>query len=659
MRTRVLAFGAAVVWAAGLAIAQSDSPRTQVSTPTPVRKGPPPALVLGERIRRERAQQTDLATVVIVPDGASYLAAIRAWTPAARFPVLIDDGTLTGREDIARFVRGYAAERVVRWQQPSAKPGFAVVAQDLFDAVEAAWGVPAGEMDKGGGTEAIKAAWKNVNHTPPGLVVVSPADGAWTAGVALAAARGEVLMTTAAKTGIDHVISPEDADALCHEIEEVAAHSGYPWGDLGDDLDAVTLCVGVPNRLLKGSGEFLALTDRVGRLGRGVTASQRWAWAGQIFGTPAHAAYMAMCGVFIEPHGAWLFDGYPNTQPWTSFSAAVAAKVLGEARIPCEVISAPENDAERWRARAARPVNAGLIFVNTKGNDDFFELNPGRGLPGDVPELVVPAIAGVVHSWSATNIGNRDRLGGRWLERGVYCYAGSVHEPFLGGFVPTPNVAGRLLAGGPFGAALRLDNGPMWKIAIFGDPLCTLGANGRRSLDSPKLDGVVSVDDSLRDDLAKGRLEPSIRILLLQGRDDAIAKVMDAVLGDPEQHLTTAAACDAVLPVFRASRNDLVWKVFAKGGAQAEQDPALRDALWLSAEPLLLGASDPAMLGLLEHAIRPDQAMRDAGALGKAIARAQSLDAARAMFERIKRGSAEKSVQDAMTKLSNSPPEAW
>jgi hypothetical protein len=616
-------------------------------------------LVLGQRIRQERTQQTDLATVVIVRDGASYLAAIRAWTPRVRFPVLIDDGTLAGREDIARFVRGYAANQVVRWGVPGAKPGFDATAQDLFDTVELAWGVPDAEMDKGGASENLIATWKKLKHTPPGIVVVSTGDGAWTAGVALAAARGQILMTTGVKLGIDRAAALEEADGLCREIEGVAARSGYTWRDIADDLDAVTLCLGAPNRLLKGPGEFLAMTDRVGRLGSGLEAKERWAWAGQIFGTPAHAAYMAMCGIFMEPHGAWVFDGYPETQPWTAFSGKAAAKVIGEVKLPCEVMAAPRNDAEAWQARAARPVNAGLIFVNTKGNDDFFELNPGRGLPGDVPELVVPAAAGVVHSWSATNIGNRDRLGGRWLERGVFCYAGSVHEPFLGAFVPTPNAAGRLLAGGPFGAALRLDNGPMWKIAIFGDPLYTLGANGRRSLDSPKLDGSVAVDNGLRDALSKGELETSIQILLLQGRDDAIEKVIDAVLGDATQHLTTGAACDAVLPVFRASRNDLVWKVFAKGGAQAEHDPVLRDALWLSAEPLLKGAPEGAMLALLERAFRPDQAWRDLGWLGKALARTQSVDAARAMFERVKNSTSDKGLRDALIKMANSPPESW
>lgn len=617
----------------------------------------PPALLLGERIRNERNAQTDLATLVVVPDAASYLAAIRAWTPKVRFPVLIDDGTPSGREEIARFVRGFGPGQVVRWSLPGNKAD--VKPQDLFDTVEAAWGVPDADMDKVGVSEKLLEAWKKAGHTPPGIVVVSASDGAWTAGVALAAARGQILMTTAMHNGIDRAASPEEADGLCREIEGVAARSGYAWRGLGDDLDAITLCMSLPNRLLKNQGEFLAMTDRVGRLGAGLTASERWGWAGQIFGTPSHAAYMAMCGIFIEPRGAWLFDGYDDTNPWNTFDATLAGKVLAQAKVASEVMDKPRNGAADWKARAARPIDAGLILVNTKGNDDFFDLNPGRCVPGDVPELSRPAIAGIVHSWSATNIGNRDRLGGRWLERGVFCYAGSVHEPFLGAFVPTPNAAGRLLAGGPFGAAMRLDNAPLWKVAIFGDPLFTYGATGQRSLAPPALAGATGIDTGLRDMLTKGDLESAIRVLLMQGRDDAITKIVEVVLNDPAEHLSAAGACDAVLPVFRMGRNDLVWRIFAKGSPLAEKNPALRDALWLSVHPLLEGSAERAMLAVLEHALRPEQAGADAILLGKTIARVVNLDAARGMFERVKASTTDKGLRDAMSRAISSPPSAW
>lgn len=644
---------------AAWAIGQAPPPSGQPTAPAPARAGQvlPAPVVLGQRLRHDRNAQRDLSAVVVVPDAESYLAAISAWTPTTIFPVLIDDGSRVGREDVARFVRGYRPQRVLTWAKPGSKPVHQATLEELQGVVAKVWG--AEKADGPAGLAETIAAWKKAGHTPAGLVVVGANDTAWTAGVALAAARGEILLSTKVQGPVDRACSPDDADALSREVEQAAEASGYSWRGMGDDLEAVTLCVGVPNRIIKGPNDFFAMTDKIGRLGAGLGARERWAWAGQIFGTPSHAAYMAMCGLFLEPRGAWLFDGYEDGPPWNEFSCREAAKVLGQVKLQCEVIGPPGNDLARWQGRAARPVEAGLIFVNTKGNDDFFDLNKGRALPGDVPELTLPAAVSMVHSWSASNIGRRDRLAGRWLERGVFCYAGSVSEPYLQAFVPTPNACGRLLAGAPFGASLRQDNAPLWKIAIFGDPLYALGATGKRVGDDPALKGAASIDAGLRDMLTQGDLDRAVRVLLMQGRDDAVTKVAEAVLNDPGQKLTPEAASDCVLPAFRMSRNDLVWKIFARGGSVALHDPALLDALWLSTKPLLEGHADGALFGLMEQALRPEQAARDAGVLGRAIMQVQGIDAARAMFERIKNATTDSKLKEAMGRAANSPPESW
>lgn len=634
-----------------------QSPQPGAGQAGPPGQALPPPVVLGQRLRHSRNAQHDLSTVVVVPDSESYLAAISAWTPTTRFPVLIDDGSRVGREDVARFVRGYQPLRVVTWAKPGSKPVHLATLEELQGVVAKVWGAEKADGTPGQ-TETI-AAWKKLGHTPPGLVVVGADDTAWTAAVALAAGRGELLLGTKVKGPVDRACSPDEADVLSREVEAAAAASGYSWRGLGDDLEAVTLCAGVPNRIIKGPNDFFAMTDKIGRLGDGLAAKERWAWAGQIFGSPGHAAYMAMCALFIEPRGAWLFDGYEDGPPWNQFSCREAAKVLGQVKLPCEVIGPPGNDLARWQGRAARPVEAGLILVNTKGNDDFFDLNKGRAVPGDVPQLTLPAAVSMVHSWSASNIGRRDRLAGRWLERGVFCYAGSVSEPYLQAFVPTPNVCGRMLAGAPFGASLRQDNAPLWKIAIFGDPLFSLGATGKRVGDDPPLAGVRSIDESLRDMLTQGDLDRAVRVLLTQGRDDAVTKVAEAVLNDPTQKLSPEAASDCVLPAFRMSRNDLVWKIFARGGSVALHDPTLLDALWLSTKPLLEGHADGALFGLMEHALRPDQAARDAGVLGRAILQVQGIDAAQAMFQRIKNATNDPALKEAMGRAANSPPESW
>ena len=115
--------------------------------------------------------------------------------------------------------------------------------------------------------------------------------------------------------------------------------------------------------------------------------------------------------------------------------------MLRQVGITVELDDTPRQGAADWRLRAARTVTADLILVNTMGNADFFDLTPGQCKPGDVPILNVPAALHIVHSWSLLAPDTRDTLGGRWLERGVFAYAGSVNEPFLEAFVPTPAVA--------------------------------------------------------------------------------------------------------------------------------------------------------------------------------------------------------------------------
>src|SRR5215470_9814654 len=73
--------------------------------PTPISLDKlPPHLLLAARVESVRQRLPVIKTVVIVPDAASYIAAIGSWTLPGRFPVLIDDGSWNGQQDIARFV---------------------------------------------------------------------------------------------------------------------------------------------------------------------------------------------------------------------------------------------------------------------------------------------------------------------------------------------------------------------------------------------------------------------------------------------------------------------------------------------------------------------------------------------------------------------------
>ncbi|MDX2130718.1 MAG: hypothetical protein SFY69_01540 [Planctomycetota bacterium] len=667
-----LAWVACAAWAQGAAPPASPTPAPVVNPiplpPVPGGQAAPadePAQVrIGRRVDATRRAATVGDVLVLVRDAGSYTRAIGEWSPTARFPVLIDDGTLEGMENIARFARAFRPARVVRWNAAGDAGGtydgasFAkTTIASVTDGVARAWDVPEGAPGSMIGEDALLAHWRGIGHTPPGIVLMNVEDPAWAGGLALAAGRGQAVGFVPMRQGFDATIGAPETEILLRASERVAETSGWSWRGLGDDLEGVTIAMNSPNRYDTGK-ELLAMSDRVGRLGPAATPGARWAWGGHAFGTAPVSVYRAMCALFLQPQDAWLFDGYPNEGAWAKYDCTQAAEILREGGLRAEVLDSPRTTSWDWRIRAARPVSGGLVMVNTKGNDDFFEVHTGRCLPGDVPVLDVPAAAAIVHSWSATAAANRDRLGGRWLERGVFVYAGSVHEPYLGGFVPTPALAGRLRAGAPFGVAARLDGAPWWKITILGDPLYTLGPPAPRG-ERGALPGEADVLGTLRDDLTGARYASAIRALMLAGRDADVARLGATLLEQNPDAISPEVAELLVLPFFRAGFTQSVWRVFARMSPTRQRDPILRDALWLSATPLLEARPEDGLLSVLKSNVRAFQGVRDAMLLAHAWERGVGVNEAMNVLRDIRERLPSQAEKDELDRLLRAPAEQW
>lgn len=640
--------------------AQPASPATRpasaqpLASSQPVTPAAPPQVLLGLRVDRTRLDAAVVPELLIVHDASSYLNAIANWTPQRRFPVLIDDGTNLSREDIARFIRAFEPGGVLDLPAAGDAPAWtAVNAAAVTAAAASAW-----QSDKSAPVAALAANFTAAKHRPPGVVCWSPKDPAWAGAVALAAGRGQFLVEVAPGAGVDAVIPADQADALSHQIEDACEATGLSWKGLGDDLDAVTLALHVPNRIASGT-EFLALTDRVGRLGDGAAASTRWAWCGQLFGTPAQASYRAMCSLFLQPRTAWLFDGYEAGQPWNRYDAGEAGKIFKSFQFTTEILDSPRQGIRDWRARAARPVGAGLILVNSKGNDDFFDLQPGRGKPGDLPVLSLPAAAHMVHSWSATNIGRRSGVGGRWLERGVFCYAGSVHEPFLQAFVPTPALAGRLLSRAPWGVAVRVDGGQQWKIGVYGDPLFTLGDPAPRVEQRLSIPGATRVGVNLRALLDAEQFLPAIDALIALRREEDAARLGEALFANAPDKLTPPVAARLVPPCFQTGPNELVWRLYAKQDDLTQKEPWRRDLLWLACWPLLEGKAPEDLLRLLKAHVRPDQPVEDAMRLAGSWRKTFDDASASALLVQLRDAVADGPTRDHFSRAMKEPPDSW
>jgi len=589
--------------AAGHAMQPEPSPAAAAAS-QPVQPLPP-QIVLGQRSALAMSARVPLSTVVIVSNAVSYCRAIAAWSSTAIFPVLVDDGSFEAREDIARFVRGYQPAHVVRWNNPPSTAGAPAAdgaGADSFSPVDVnlvtvalgeallpdrASGVT-GEPPSGGTapTAPVPAA-----ATDLGLVFAGLNDPAWTAGLALAAGRGQSLHLLDVRQQVDGYLSMAEAATVSADVRAAARASGLPFAALGDTLDAVTLCVNAPIKFRpsESAPAMLALTDFVGRTNDGTDENPRWAWCGQVHGTAAQAAYRAMSSLFIQPRTAWLFDGYPNTPGWNEFDATASGDLLKKIGFGVEVLDTPGQSARDWRIRCARPIHAGLIAVTTKGNSDFFDLEPGQCKPDDVPIVTTPFALHFTHSWSIERPTDRGTVGGRWLERGAFMYVGSVHEPFLHAFVPTPTFVGRAASGAPFIASARHELGPVgskpWKVATLGDPLFSL-VNRPKPVDrSLALAGTVAVGDSLREDLTAGNYADAIDTLVLLGRDADAAKLGIKIRDEKPDAFRGGVAARTILPLFRQGQNREVLLAFALADLKDRRNPALRDAASLASFP--------------------------------------------------------------------------
>jgi hypothetical protein len=602
------------------------------------------ALKLTARTSQTLARARVVPTLVIVEDTASYVDAISKWTRELRYPVLLDDGSPQAADNIGRFVRAFEPTAVVRHKADTpALRDPQLIAARVDSAIGRAWGMA---RPVNVGTD-LTDHFRTIGHEPPGIIIANPSDSGWTGALALGAARGQpILWHNTLDRNINATMSLEDARSLQSLTESFCTTNALAWPRLGDTIDAITICANAPIKLhfadpppgreIEQPTRF-ALTDLLGRHMSARATEGRWAWAGQVPGDAPAAAYRAMCSLFLSPSRAWVFDSYNEPGIWQTHDGTQARNALTKAGWSVRLDDAPDAGTLQWKGVASRPLDAELIFVTTMGNAGFFDLGRNdRAFPGELPILDRPTILHFVHSWSLSAPAAPNTVGARWLERGVYAYAGSVQEPFLSAFVPTPMVAQRLMAGMPWGAAVRLDEGAVWRIAVLGDPLLTIGGVPRpaRAAGDIPLDGSATLDAELREAVQKREFERALRLMTLLARDQDAARLAAAILRDESATLSPEAALYSVLPAFRAQDLDLALSVHQRLSAKEAATTRVGDPLWNLAR-FEVDRAPPELreraLDVLAVSIRPLQKAQDGVEVTRWLSRHRGRAAAQAM----------------------------
>ena len=268
---------------------------------------------------------------------------------------------------------------------------------------------------------------------------------------------------------------------------------------LGDDCDFLTIAGDWPFRYSFDQGNepvrgLYALDDLIGRVFDAIVHNgwmnqtrRRWAYTGRLLGDPAASVARAMAALFLQPDSALLWNTYSGGKPWSDYTMKPAAAELSRSFHRAGAVvhhSGQSADLASWH-RAVDPINRfGMVFFNSSGGPDWFNISGGPGRPSDIPRGL-PASVAMIHSFSAADPNDPQTIAGRWLSHGAFAYFGSVNEPYLLAFRPPGLVAELLAAEIPLVAALRQGEsepfGFPWRLIYLGDPLYRLQKRGELS----------------------------------------------------------------------------------------------------------------------------------------------------------------------------------
>ncbi len=580
----------------------------------------------GLRASLMRQTQRIVPVVVIVRDEGAYLDAISSWEGPVRFPILFDDGTVQARENIGRFVRKFKPEQVLEHQSRNTQ-SFAPTRAGREVQIHKAYALAL--KDHSGSWEETFDELHADGVYSPGVVVTDANDKAWAGALALAAGRiQQLVFVQDVQQPRAKNLTPEQGDLLETTIEQAVESKKLRWREIGDEVDAITLALNISTRIKTGAKarDSVAITDRIGRMDRDGSGA-RWAYAGQIIGTTEQCVYQAMCALFLEIDSAFLWDGYTDKKPWVDYDMTATARELASANLSVEVHDMPNYKIDHWRMRMLRAVDASLVMINSKGSQTRFDLPHGPAWPGDLPVFRHPVMIHMVHSFSMQTPTSERTIGGRLLARGVYAYAGSVDEPYLNAFVPSPLIARRLVGSMNFGVAVRYDNGKVWKIAVLGDPLITTGVAGARLGITIDNKDFVDLKERVSERVKEQDFEGAISDLVMLGRDHDAARLAKALMADRPEVFTGRCALAAIPALFRDWNSEEVVSAFERLEPEDRLSLRMQDFLWFSSRALLARKQDYRVEALLRANLRAGQELGDAEELARFIRRRSVPDA--------------------------------
>ena len=544
----------------GLVVVGSEPPSERQP-----RGGPTPLSLLDPRLatlrtaatRWEARQGPDRAVVdqvCLVPDLATFCAAVAGWDRTRFYPILIEDA-----ESTLRFLRAFRPARVVRMPRVAGPIAPGQVWDTATRAVQASWRRPEAakrpEPSVPPKAPCAPHPADSLGPTPPGLVVSSPEAPMFAGAVALAAGRVQPLIRFDSARGYRQTLTLDEFAEFDRDLTATVARVVPHHRELGDDCDFLTIAGNYPYRYRDAQGDDEAVDDALARTSVGT----RWAYTGRLLGDPALSVYRAMCALFLQPESITLFNGYDEaTAPWSDYSTRAAAlRFSGTWPTAARQAGDQDGGVASWHEAFDPENRAGLVWINSHGSPTVFHLqNNEEASTTDVPRTA-PAAVVMVHSFSAADPTDPATIAGRWLANGAFVYFGSINEPFLQAF-RAPQLAGELIAEHlPLAAALRTTSieafGGPWRLEYLGDPLFRLKPRPGGTTSAPRKRSARVAPDETTLPWSVGAPVPESRptdqspLAVFQAAYDAALLVASSSLTsptDPSVAATIAALAD-------------------------------------------------------------------------------------------------------------------
>lgn len=596
--------------------------------------------------------------VVLVPDGATYLNELSKWSPDGRWPVLIKDDFLS-----PMFLRRFRPAEIILRDSVGEREGDVTEKRaGLENIVVGAWG---GDPDSQSTLETLAA----LGYAPPGVIMTSVEDPAWTAAVALAAGRGQPLLWLDGQFGNPNATMDDgQARRLRQRIEDLILETGLPYQEIGDAIDTLTICrsmagkaglqlpedqrIPVPKKYRDGP---MAITDYLSRR----EDWSRYAFTGWIFGSEVRCAYVAMCSLFIPRESIVFINTYPDQGNWKSYAMGRAADSMREQGFEVLDTQGIATTRDAWMDSLAGGFGRDVLIMNSKGNAGDFHLSDKVAMAIDVPLSTFPMVVHFTHSWSMHSPTNSATVAGRWLDHGAYAFVGSVYEPLLTAFIPPERLAGRLVGMAPLLVACRwwAEDGILarpWRVNTFGDPLMTIPSPKtikRQRIRQPAEYG-TKLADHTRTLMGLIQTNPSgdiyrdaVKSLVLLGRDDLAIQIWRMA----EQQEVGDHAAEAVLgSLFRAGLSDDYLEAWKHVSEPQEWE---RDMLWHLMESRLNPGIKADLLEVLLLALRRSMPHEDVKRLAPYVDRIFGRRRVRELITRELERSPQAGVERALNQL--------